>query len=373
MFFLLYVHHSYDKVHHVAVTDIVLSIPTAEGKVDLSLSLDLEPVDFLEEIALKLNEDSATMTIGYKFSSDTGTPNRLKDDNDVRRLFERWTKYRQQPRSSPNGKVTIHLIKSKTEKQPEKAVAPGKAAKVLEKAAQAKATEEDCSTEFQLCLQHLACNCQGQNGNRWCWKDPKDPTVHILLTLEDMLNWAWAMKNDPDADRTCKVRPNSNGFDNKIKNEIRLQTSPKKAAPSINMPAVHVHISNPEPTLTVSSSKRKVDDELNTEDPLILLTDILQRLHERMPAANLPSYAEQFKAHGFYYAQNIVDSKDDLHLFTDLVGLPPGMVRTFVREVSAIVTQLGSAKRQRIEGKENTPPKPSVVIELEDDIDDMYA
>lgn len=113
--------------------------------------------------------------------------------------------------------------------------------------------------------------------------------------------------------------------------------------------------------------KRKERDETVEED-FILLRDALLQLDARMPASKFPSYADKLEANGFAYAQNVVHSKHERDLFTRDVGMPRGLVPTFLHEVEAIVRKAKTAKRARLAtGKENLAPE---IINLTSDSSD---
>lgn len=89
-----------------------------------------------------------------------------------------------------------------------------------------------------------------------------------------------------------------------------------------------------------------------------------------MPASKFPSYADKLEANGFAYAQNVVHSKHERDLFTRDVGMPRGLVPTFLHEVEAIVRKAKTAKRARLvtaTEKENLAPE---IINLTSDNSD---
>ena len=92
------------------------------------------------------------------------------------------------------------------------------------------------------------------------------------------------------------------------------------------------------------------DDETVDTDP-IPLTDALRQLDTHMPLAKFSSYSAKLTASGFYYAQSVVDSKGDPGVFVhhDGVGMPRGLVPTFLREMTKIVENAANAKRHRLE------------------------
>ncbi|VDC02748.1 unnamed protein product [Peniophora sp. CBMAI 1063] len=345
------------------ITQIHFQIPSARGK----------------SLALKLDTTRDALAVGYKFPSDKGGASRLENADDIKELIKRWIRYRKNPNSSQDGKVTIQDMRkpakdNNTAAKEKNTVAKEKSGKKKgsneEEEAHGKAEEEACSDEFRICLQKLQCNCVGYagHGTRYCWKDPRHPNEHHPLSLQDVLNWARYMKLNPEADRTCTVRPNTKGFDQL--GEPRRQKSPKKSANDPNSPVIHVHINNA-PNAENTPRKRKTRDDAVEEDP-ILLRDALRQLDARLPKAKFSSYAAKLEEMGFYYAQSIVDSKDDRDIFLrreNGVGMPPGLVPTFLRETEAVIIKAKEAKRRRIQhGKENMPP--AIILNSDDDDDD---
>ncbi|EIW58926.1 uncharacterized protein TRAVEDRAFT_124332 [Trametes versicolor FP-101664 SS1] len=311
-----------------------------------SLSTSLELVDFLEKICLIVGVPWETAKLAYKWQTDPAqaAPHALATDADVQSLFEENACHKR-TWCAGTRPVKVIVVNLNAASRTQAALKAAEKWRKLDEAVAevARNSEESCATEFEICRQKLRCpHCQ--EGNGFCWVDPKDP-----LALHELQSWARFMK-DGKADRDCLLPPNSPLFD-------RLRASPSERehgkkntmSPSI---VIHNHLASPlsdassltrlcpPSTFTSGATTYDYDDG----DP-IPITKILEALDQAMPEAKFSSFEGALKKEGFFYAENVLDYKNDTDYFVSKVSIPAGLVHSFVRRVER---EVGTHKRCRL-------------------------
>ena len=150
-----------------------------------------------------------------------------------------------------------------------------------------------------------------------------------------------------------------------------------------NSPAIHIHLDsdtfqfarngiaspNEQPDLGEPSShpkwKRSLisvadedEDDSASDIKPITIKDVLNNLHQVMPALDFPQYRDALESHGIHYARSILDF--DRNYFEKTIKMADGAIGEFTQSVKRAVQKqrkerIKLKKRGRVAAKENEP------------------
>ncbi|KAI9069408.1 hypothetical protein FKP32DRAFT_1692704 [Trametes sanguinea] len=322
-----------------------------------SLPTSLEPTDFLERICALVGVRRETARLAYKWHTDTANaaPRALSTDADVHNLFDENNRRRRQWRHGQRvPKITVINLAAVPRTAAARKAAEKKR-KLDEAVASGQSSDESCAAEFERCRQRLRCPHRNSD-NAYCWVNPKDPMKHCqpLATWEcncGHVSWYVLFSKDGRADPDCLLPPNTPLFDRLLDSSKERSSSSRKANQSNPTIIIHNHVPNPlsdaSSVLNDAASNPCSGTEVAVDvdaEPLPI-ADLLRTLEEVMPDAKFTSFEGALKKEGFYYAENVLDYKNDTDYLVSKVGIPGGLVRTFVRRVEHVVN---ARKRRRL-------------------------
>ena len=169
-------------------------------------------------------------------------------------------------------------------------------------------------------------------------------------------------QHENDANPDCVNPPNCLHLDDLRKRASWVHAAP---TPKNNMPPIHVHINNTPlsdingndgshchiQNLKCYRSATPGSESLDSDAECLLVSKIVNQLHQKYPQLNFPQYLPILKEHSIVYTDSVADFPKDY--YTDL-GMVKGSVAPFLSGVKRALRQERKGKKQaRMANKEN--------------------
>lgn len=340
----------------IVPSNLTVSLPLNTGvvggrvsRVQIRVPLDISFEDFFSRVCAKMDLDPADAELGYKYHNDRvrDAPHLLSDAQQLHEALERGSLLMQRARSR-QVVLEIHNLRKATQAA---SASHGHRENVVP---DNPLTTMNFASQFRELKNKLAC---AQHPGKHCYVNPISAD-HEAQDIYKLSLWA---KKIFLGEATYERPPETVSFDHVAKRRRTLGSSLSASESTSNVPAIHVHLP---PTSPLPLSNHGGHHHINSstmtsflghwhdddEDEFITyppITDVLQEMDYEMPLLNMAQYEANLLAHGIAYVNGVIGIVDNF--FIDVVGMPIGVVRSFLKVTNRLIQRAkkGKAKAGR--------------------------